>query len=75
MTDRELLAASWRFYRGRPMTEDEKRAAAMLQPISAPFGLTEWRLTTGEVYAKGANAIDAQVGINRRAAAEIGRTL
>lgn len=49
---------------------DTERAALMLKPRSAPLGLTEWETTEGDVYAKGANAINAQVGINRRAAAQ-----
>lgn len=61
--DKRLLG-SWRFYRGRPMNDEEQRAALMLTPVSAPLGLTEWRTTEGEVYAKGANAVSAQVGIN-----------
>lgn len=63
------LVSSWDFYRSRPMNDEELRAAAMLRPVPAPLGLTEWQLTNGEVYAKGANAIDAQVGINSRKSA------
>lgn len=67
-TPDERLLGSWRFYRSRPMTEEEQRAALDLEPVSAPLGLTEWRTTDGTVYAKGANAVSAQVGINSRAA-------
>lgn len=69
------LVASWRFYRSAPMTAEEERAALMLRPVQSPLGLADWRTTDGQLYGKGANAIDAQVGINRRAAAEIGRTM
>lgn len=69
--DRRLLG-SWRFYRNRPMNDDEYRAALMLEPVSAPLGLTEWKTTAGEVYAKGANAVSAQVGINARNAGVMG---
>lgn len=60
------LMGSWAFYRRSPMNAEERAAAAMLQPVSVPLGLTEWRTTDGEVYAKGANAVSAQVGINAR---------
>lgn len=64
------LQSSWNFYRTTAMTAEQQEAAAMLTPVPAVLGLTEWRLTNGEVYAKGANAIDVQVGINRRKAAK-----
>lgn len=50
------------------MDDEELKAAACLTAIPAPLGLTEWRTTDGTVYAKGANAVDVQVGINRRKA-------
>lgn len=66
------LLESFRFYQRREMTADEQRAAHQLRALSAPLGLTEWRLTNGQVYAKGANAVLAQTGINERAAAKKG---
>lgn len=59
-----LLERSFRTYRGRDMTEAERAAAGRLVPVPAPLGLTEWRTTNGRVYAKGANAIDVQVGLS-----------
>lgn len=50
------------------MDAEELKAAALLTALPAPLGLTEWRTTEGGVYAKGANAVDVQVGINRRKA-------
>ncbi len=64
------LLDSFRFYQRREMDADEKRAASQLKPISAPLGLTEWRLTNGNVYAKGSNAVLVQAGINQRAQAQ-----
>lgn len=52
------------------MTPAQIEAATMLTEVSGPIGLSEWRLTDGQVYAKGANAIDAQCALNARAAAK-----
>lgn len=60
------LERSFRFYRGRQMSEVERAAAKRLVPVPAPLGLTEWRTTGGQVYAKGANAVDVQVGLDAR---------
>lgn len=63
MTD---LERSFRFYRGRQMSEIVRAAAKRLVPVPAPLGLTEWRTTGGQVYAKVANAVDVQVGLDTR---------
>lgn len=69
MSIHQALIDSHRFYGGgRTMTDEEKDAAAMLSPISKPLGLYNWRTTTGDEWGKGYSAIQAQVGINRRAA-------
>lgn len=61
------LIDSHRYYGGgRAMTDEEKSAAAMLQPISKPLGLYNWRTTDGEEWGKGFSAIQMQVSINAR---------
>ena len=62
------LEESFKSYAKGVITDEERSAAEMIQPLPMPLGLYEWQLTDGSVYAKGITAVRAQVGINRRAA-------